>query len=95
MELPPLEALFGPHLHFHAEEDGATPDENDLFPSTPLDEDQLQHADNRLKEQLGDVVINKIEEVQRTSNFFDPSDLDFFVVLLTDGNYFSISVRQR
>jgi hypothetical protein len=61
--LPPLEALFGHHLHFHPEEDGMTPDENDLFPSTPLDEDQLQNADNRLKEQLGDVVINKIEEV--------------------------------
>lgn len=63
IELPPLEALFGHHLHFHPEEDGMTPDENDLFPSTPLDEDQLQNADNRLKEQLGDVVINKIEEV--------------------------------
>ena len=70
MELPPLEALFGHHLHFHPEEDGATPDENDLFPSTPLDEDQLQHADNRLKEQLGDVVINKIEEVGPSMNFF-------------------------
>ena len=60
MELPPLEALFGPHLQFH-EEEGSTPAENDLFPSTPLDEEQLLHADNRLKEQLGDVVINKIE----------------------------------
>jgi hypothetical protein len=60
--LPPLEALlFAHHLHFHPEEEGMTPDENDLFPSTPLDEDQLQHADNQLKEQLGSVIINTVE----------------------------------
>ena len=45
MELPPLEVLFGGHLDFHPEEEN-TPDENDLFPSTPLDEDQGQmHTD--------------------------------------------------
>ena len=70
MELPPLEALlFAHHLHFHPEEDGMTPDENDLFPSTPLDEDQLQHADNRLKEQLGSVIINQVE-VSRVIFYF-------------------------
>ena len=42
---------------------GETPDENDLFPSTPLDEDQLQHADSKLKEELGSVVINEIEVI--------------------------------
>ena len=40
MEVPPLEPLFGGHLDFHPEEEN-TPDENDLFPSTPLDEDQV------------------------------------------------------
>ena len=59
-ELPPLEPLFGPHLHFHPEEE-TTPDENDLFPSTPLDEDQLIHADSKLKEELGSVIINTIQ----------------------------------
>ena len=40
---------------------GETPDENDLFPSTPLDEDQLPHAHSKLKEELGSVVINEIQ----------------------------------
>ena len=48
VELPPLEPLFGPHLYFHPEEE-TTPDENDLFPSTPLDEEQLAHADSKLQ----------------------------------------------
>ena len=43
---------------------GQTPDENDLFPSTPLDEDQLHNADLKLKEELGSVVINEIEDQQ-------------------------------
>ena len=43
---------------------GETPDENDLFPSTPLDEDQLHNADLKLKEELGSVVINEIEDQQ-------------------------------
>ena len=43
---------------------GETPDENDLFPSTPLDEDQLHNADLKLKEALGSVVINEIEDQQ-------------------------------
>ena len=55
-----MEPLFGPHLHFHPEEE-TTPDENDLFPSTPLDEDQLIHADSKLKEELGSVIINTIQ----------------------------------
>ena len=48
IDLPPLEPLFGPHLYFHPEEE-TTPDENDLFPSTPLDEEQLAHADSKLQ----------------------------------------------
>lgn len=77
MELPPLEPLFGPHLHFHPEETN-TPDENDLFPSTPLDEDQLQHADSKLKEQLGSVIINTIEEEELPEEigWLDPRWLD-------------------
>ena len=35
--------------------------ENDLFPSTPLDEDMLPHADSKLKEELGSVIINEME----------------------------------
>jgi len=62
IEFPSLDLFYGPHLKFHPEEDGETPDENDLFPSTPLDEDQLQHADAKLKEELGSVVINEIED---------------------------------
>eukprot|EP00092_Neocalanus_flemingeri_P071891 GFUD01088382.1.p1 GENE.GFUD01088382.1~~GFUD01088382.1.p1 ORF type:complete len:540 (+),score=161.29 GFUD01088382.1:69-1688(+) len=62
IEFPSLDLFYGPHLKFHPEEDGETPDENDLFPSTPLDEDQLQHADSKLKEELGGVVINTIED---------------------------------
>jgi len=74
LELPPLEPLFGPHLHFHPEEE-CTPDENDLFPSTPLDEEQLRHADRKLKEQLGDIVINTIEEPEEIG-WLDPRWLD-------------------
>ena len=37
---------------------GETPDENDLFPSTPLDEDQLKHYN--AQEELGAVVINQV-----------------------------------
>lgn len=82
MELPPLELLFGPHLphlHFHPEEE-TTPDENDLFPSTPLDEDQLQHADSQLKEELGNVVINTIpldaDVLPEEIGWLDPRWLD-------------------
>ena len=78
LELPPLEPLFAHHLHFHPEEEN-TPDENDLFPSTPLDEDQLQHADSKLKEQLGNVVINTIHEEDLTGEeigWLDPRWLD-------------------
>ena len=39
---------------------GETPDENDLFPSTPLDEEQLRHYN--AQEELGSVVINQVEE---------------------------------
>ena len=39
---------------------GETPDENDLFPSTPLDEDQLKHYN--AQEELGSVVINQIND---------------------------------
>ena len=38
---------------------GETPDENDLFPSTPLDEDQLRRYN--AQEELGSVVINQVE----------------------------------
>ena len=48
----------------HSRVTGQTPDENDLFPSTPLDEDQLHNADLKLKEELGSVVINEIEDQQ-------------------------------
>ena len=77
LDLPPLEPLFGPHLYYHPEE-GGTPDENDLFPSTPLDEDQLPHADRKLKEQLGNVVINTIheEELPEEIGWLDPRWLD-------------------
>jgi len=77
MEVPPLEPLFGGHLDFHPEEEN-TPDENDLFPSTPLDEDQLQHADSKLKEQLGSVIINTIqeEELPEEIGWLDPRWLD-------------------
>ena len=46
---------------------GETPDENDLFPSTPLDEEQLRHYN--AQEELGSVVINQVEveEVSRNS----------------------------
>ena len=43
---------------------GETPGENDLFPSTPLDEDQLPHADSKFKEELGSVIINEIEVIK-------------------------------
>jgi len=62
MEFPKLDLLYGPHLRFLHEEVGETPEENDLFPSTPLDEDQLHNADLKLKEELGSVVINEIED---------------------------------
>lgn len=61
LDLPPLEMLYGPHLKFHPEE-SETPDENDLFPSTPLNEVELQHADTKMKEELGSVVINEVED---------------------------------
>jgi len=61
LDLPPLEMLYGPHLKFHPEE-SETPDENDLFPSTPLNEVELQHADMKMKEELGSVVINEVED---------------------------------
>jgi len=64
LDFPKLDLLYGPHLRFLHEEVGATPDENDLFPSTPLDEDQLHNADLKLKEELGSVVINEIEDQQ-------------------------------
>lgn len=82
MELPPLELFYGPHLQFLPEGDTETPDENDLFPSTPLDEEQLKHADSRLKEELGDVVINEqletVEEELQWSDipWMDPRWLD-------------------
>jgi len=60
IEFPSLD--YGPHLRLFQEEDGETPGENDLFPSTPLDEDQLPHADSKFKEELGSVVINEIED---------------------------------
>ena len=56
---------------------GETPDENDLFPSTPLDEEQLQRYNAQVllpkvysyeiivhfsQEELGSVVINQINE---------------------------------
>jgi hypothetical protein len=80
-DLPPLELFYGPHLHF-AEGFTETPDENDLFPSTPLDEEQMKHADSRLKEELGDVIINEqmevIEEELQWSDipWMDPRWLD-------------------
>jgi len=82
MEPPPLETFFGPHLHSMPEDYTETPDENDLFPSTPLDEEQLKHADIRFKEELGDVVINEqlevIEEELQWSDipWMDPRWLD-------------------
>lgn len=77
IDLPPLEPLFGPHLYFHPEEE-TTPDENDLLPSTPLDEDQLVHADSKLREQLGSLVINTIEEEEDPEEigWLDPRWLD-------------------
>ena len=45
-------------VRFLHEEVGETPDENDLFPSTPLDEDQLKHYN--AQEELGAVVINQV-----------------------------------
>jgi len=74
MDVPPLEVFYGPHLRFLPDEgDLETPDENDLFPSTPLDEDQLKNADSRLKEELGDVVINeiKLEVIEEELNWSD------------------------
>ena len=59
-DIPRLDLLYGPHLKFLHEEVGETPDENDLFPSTPLDEDQLQRYN--AQEELGSVVINQINE---------------------------------
>jgi len=59
LDLPPLEMLYGPHLRFHPEE-SETPDENDLFPSTPLDPTELPNADSVFKEELGSVVINEV-----------------------------------
>jgi len=61
LDLPPLEMLFEPHLGFHPEE-SETPDENDLFPSTPLDETELPNADSVLAEELGSVHINQIKD---------------------------------
>jgi len=59
-DFPKLDLLYGPHLKFLHEEVGETPDENDLFPSTPLDEDQLKHYN--AQEELGSVVINQIND---------------------------------
>lgn len=77
IDLPPLEPLFGPHLYLHPEEE-TTPDENDLFPSTPLDEEQLAHADSKLQEELGNLVINTIqeEELPEEIGWLDPRWLD-------------------
>jgi len=83
IEVPPLESFYGPHLGFAIEEGFTdTPDENDLFPSTPLDEEQLKNADSHLKEELGDVIINEqletIEEELQWSDipWMDPRWLD-------------------
>ena len=103
----PFQLFYGPHLQFLPEGDTETPDENDLFPSTPLvctiyfsyyvlctsskanlcalyhqDEEQLKHADSRLKEELGDVIINEqletVEEELQWSDipWMDPRWLD-------------------
>lgn len=82
MEVPQLEMMYGPHLPYLQEGFTETPDENDLFPSTPLDEEQLKTADRRQKEELGDVVINEqlevIEEELQWSDipWLDPRWLD-------------------
>lgn len=74
LELPPLESFFNDIQSFplHPENVSLTADEleNDLFPSTPLSEDQLRHADSVLQHELTQtgVPINKLEE---------PSDGDF------------------
>jgi len=66
MEFPPLEEFVVPDLAKFVEEEPLS-DENDLFPSTPLTEEQLRQNDkipvsDMLKEELGIVVINEIEE---------------------------------
>ena len=74
LELPPLESFFNDIQSYplHPESVSLTADEleNDLFPSTPLSEDQLRHADSVLQHELTQtgVPINKLEE---------PSDGDF------------------
>ena len=56
LELPPLESFFNDIQSFplHPENVSLTADEleNDLFPSTPLSEDQLRHADSVLQHEL-------------------------------------------
>ena len=77
IDFPKLDLLYGPHLKFLHEEVGETPDENDLFPSTPLDEDQLKHYN--AQEELGSVIINQtIDEELAWSDipWSDPRWLD-------------------
>ena len=70
LELPPLETFFDeiPELTLHPEcvslPSLAAELENDLFPSTPLTEDQLRHADSELQDELKQtgVAINQINE---------------------------------
>jgi len=70
LELPPLETFFDeiPELSLHPEcvslPSLAAELENDLFPSTPLTEDQLRHADSVLQDELkqNGVPINQINE---------------------------------
>jgi len=77
IDLPPLVPLFGLDLYFLPRQD-TTADEYELFPSTPLDEEQLAHADSKLREQLGNLVINTIEEEELPEEigWLDPRWLD-------------------
>lgn len=67
LQLPPLEHFFDeiPELSLNPECVSLAADfENDLFPSTPLTEDQLRHADSVLQHELNKtgVPINQIDE---------------------------------
>merc|ERR1719273_497434 len=67
LQLPPLETFFGDitELTLNPETVSLAAElENDLFPSTPLTEDQLRHADSVLQQELKQtgVPINHMNE---------------------------------
>jgi len=75
LQLPPLETFFDeiPELSLNPECASLAAElENDLFPSTPLTEDQLRHADSVLQHELKQtgVPINQINEAEGDEEYW-------------------------